>query len=68
MKDTICQIDDRQLDAETLFARENWPCAHRRLMGSVLTLMAITLHRFSTPTPLLGVPESTVGSYLKKGR
>ena len=28
--------------------------------------MAITLHRFSTPTPLWDVPERTVGSYYLK--
>ena len=37
--------------------------------GSAFVLMPITLHRFSTLTPLWDVPDRMAGSYyLKKGR
>jgi hypothetical protein len=52
-----------------LSLEKTWPCAHLRLTGSAFVLMPITLHRFSTPTPLPAVPQRNMGGYyLKKGR
>ena len=69
MKGTICRIDDRQPILESVCRLKKLGPVPISLTGSAFVLMAITLHRFSTPTPLWDVPERTVGSYyLKKGR